>query len=262
MSYVDYGNAVTLGIEVRNAAGVLANAASNTLTILLPDGSTVAPSTTNDSTGVYSCAYQPVQSGNHQWSWVTTTPATGESGSFDVAPQFPGLIVSLAEAKDFLDIDDSDEDDLLRGMLEGITAVVEDGDGKSFAGVGPVVRRTVTTRIPGDGREGYMLPYTAIVSLTSGAYVSDASAVTLTSYTFTDGILRPAYGGRLPSADWTLTYVVGRPDLPANIRMGALEILREAWDSQRGSREIPSAYLIPYRAQAWLGGDSQALGFA
>jgi hypothetical protein len=85
--------------------------------------------------------------------------------------------------------------------------------------------------------------------------------VDLTGYTFDQGILRPPYSGTLPTTPWTLTYVVGIPSLPANIRMGALEILELAWNSQRGNGEAPT-FLIPYRAQAWLGSYTQALGFA
>lgn len=259
----EYGGTVPLGIEVRDAAGTLTNASTNTLLIRLPDGTQVTGTTTNPSTGVYACLYVTTQAGLHEWSWITTGPATGQTGAFDVSEQFPGTIVSLDEAKDFLDITTDDEDDLLRAMLEGVTAVVEGGDGRDFPGVGPVVRRTVTTTLRGTryGTAGFALPHTHIISLTSGAYSSDASAVDLTGYTFADGILRAAYGGYLPSTDWTLTYVVGRASLPANIRMGALEILKLAWNSQRGSDEgVP--FLVPYRAQAWLGSEQQVLGFA
>lgn len=256
----DFGDTVPLRLEVYNTAGALTNATTNTLTIQLPDGTTVTPSTTNTGTGIYECLYVTTQAGLHQWYWGSTVPATGETGSFDVSAQFPGLIVSLAEAKAFLNIDDTDQDDELRAMLEGVTAVVEGGDGKDFPGVGPVVRRTVTTRVDSWGGSGWVLPYTQVLSLTSGAYISDASVVSVAGYTAVDGILRPPVGGALPSSPWTLTYVVGRPTLPANIRLGALEILKQAWASQRGS-DAP-AFLIPYRALSWLGSETSALGFA
>lgn len=247
----DYGSVVPLGLEVRDAAGVLTNAATNTLTIRLPDGTSVTPTATNSSTGVYTCLYTTTQAGLHQWSWLTTVPSTGETGSFDVSAQFPGLILSLDEAKAALNIRSTDtaQDDELRDILEGVTAVIEDV-------VGAVARRTVTSTIyPTVYSCEYKLPVSPVVSITSAALVRDASAQTVTTWTAVGGILRTSDYSPLPSEPFTITYVVGRPDLPANIRRAALEILRTAWASQRASE--PPPFLISYRAQAWLAPDEQ-----
>lgn len=251
----DYGGIVPLGIEVRDSAGVLTNASTNTLTIRLPDGTTATPATSNPSTGVYTCLYTTTQAGNHEWSWLTTVPSTGESGSFDVSPQYPGLILSLTEAKAFLNIrsTDTDQDDELRGMLEGVTRVVEHE-------VGAVVRRTETSVLRTCGENSYPLPLSPVVSLTSGAIVRDGSSVTITGWYAQGSVLYAGLYGTLPVEPFTLTYVVGRPDLPTNIRMGALEILKLAWASQRASD--PPTFLVSNKAREWLAPDMQALGFA
>jgi hypothetical protein len=261
MTVFDLGDTVPLGVAIRDANDALVTPGAIVLTITLPDGTSVTPTPATVSTGLYTADYVPVQAGRHLVRWTTTTPATAFTDTFDVDEAAPPLIIGLEEAKDFLNITDTSQDEELRAMIEGVTAVVESGDGKDFPGVGPVVRRTVTTVVRADGScYEYPLPTTQILSLTSGAYLDGGGSVSLTGYTFDDSILRAPYGGYLPSAPWTLTYVVGRPSLPSNIRMGALEILKLAWASQRGGDQ--PAFLVSFRALAWLGSETPALGFA
>lgn len=250
----DLGDTVPLGLEVRDAADALTTPAAIVLAITQPDGTTAAGTTpATATTGIYTYAFVPTQAGRHSVRWTTTGPATAYTDMFDVSEAAPPLIVGLAEAKAYLNIEDDDGDEELRAFIEGVTEVVENGDGNDFRGVGPVVRRTVTATIYPNGSCVASLPYTEVLSLTSAVDVGTGVTVSLTGYTFDQGVLRPAYGADLPLRPWTITYVVGRPSLPANIRLGALEILKLAWNSQRGNGE-PPAFLVPYRAQAWLGG--------
>lgn len=250
------GGTVPLAIDVLDAAGALVNASTNVLTITLPDGATAAPATSNPSTGVYTCLYIPSQAGRHEWKWITTGPATAKTGVFDVSSTTPGLIIGLDEAKAFLNIraTDTDQDDELSAMLEGVAAVVEHE-------VGAVVRRTRTSILRPCGYYRQIpIPYSPVVSVTSATLVRDSSSVDVTGWYADGSVLYAGLYGTLPVEPFTLTYVVGRPDLPTNIRMGALEILKLAWASQRASD--PPTFLVSNKAREWLAPDMQVLGFA
>jgi hypothetical protein len=173
-----------------------------------------------------------------------------------VSPAASPLIIGLDEAKTFLNIrdTDTDQDDELRAMLEAVTAVVE-------REVGPVVRRQVSTVLyPTCHSSALQLPYTQVLTVDSAAYVSDASVISVTGWHTDGGMLWLNAGSVFPAYPFTLTYTVGRPDLPANIRMGALEILKLAWASQRASE--PPSFLVSNKAREWLAPDVQVLGFA
>lgn len=167
-------------------------------------------------------------------------------------------IVTLGEARDFLQFDDGDtaEDAKLLDFITGVTPVVE-------REVGPVVAREVTDIIYPTQTSEYpfiALPQSPVVSLTSGALLRDDSTVDVSAMVADSGVLFTKDGSALPGEPWSLTYVVGRADVPQNIKMGALEILDLAWDTQRES-DAP-AFLISYRAAAWLKPDILSLGFA
>jgi hypothetical protein len=255
MAY-DLGDTVPIGVAIRNAADALVNPSTIVLTVTLPDGTTATPTPTNDSTGLYSSLYVPTQAGRHLVRWVTTVPNTAHTDAFDVSPAAAPLIIGLSEAKAYLNIRSTDttQDDELRSMLEGVTATVEKI-------VGPVVRRQVTSTLyPTCYSSAMSLPYTNILTVDSAALVSDASVVSVTGWHTDGGMLWLNYGSTFPYYPFTVTYTVGLPDLPANIRMGALEILKNAWTSQRSSDPVP--FLVPNRAMEWLAPSEKLLGFA
>lgn len=160
-------------------------------------------------------------------------------------------LLSIYEAKEVLRLRDDkpERDDLLQAFVDGITTVVEEI-------VGPVSEQTVTVDIRRSGYE-VVLPYMNVISLTSGVYIADATTVDVTGmYVASGGILRNTDGSQLPTSEWRLTMVAGMATVPAAIQRAAGEILILAWATQRqipGSDEAP-AFLIPYRAAAWLAG--------
>lgn len=167
-------------------------------------------------------------------------------------------IVSLLEARDFLGFDsgDSSDDGKLLEFITGITPVVE-------REVGPVVARTVTDIIYATQTSAcpmVTLPQWPVVSLTSGALLRDDSAVDVSAMVTDKGVLFTKDFTPLPAGPWRLTYVVGRSPVPENIKNGALEILDLAWATQR-EQDAP-AFLVSYRAMAWLKSGVLALGFA
>jgi hypothetical protein len=257
----DFGDTVVLGIEVRDAAGVLTNASTNVLTITRPDGTTTVPSTANPGTGQYTATYVTTQSGHHAWAWPTTSPATSETGAIDVLDPLPPMIVSLADAKRHLNIPttETSNDAELREFIEAVTTPIE-------AKVGALIRRTRTTTIYPCYDQTVALPYFPVLSITSGAIIRDGSAVTVTSLVVeTGGVLRDKGFSPLPFEPWTLTYVVGRPVIPAEIRNATLNIIKDLWTSQRGSAGSVASrlgFLTSYQALDELKPDMQLLGFA
>jgi hypothetical protein len=97
---VDLGDVVPLTVQIRDANGVLANATAVTLTITLPDGTTISPAPANPSVGLYQVDYVTVMEGRHIVRWVATgNNASAYTDSFDVRPVNPPLILSLSAAK-------------------------------------------------------------------------------------------------------------------------------------------------------------------
>jgi hypothetical protein len=259
----ELGDTIPLGTVIRNAAGTAVDPSTIALTVTLPDATSASPTPVHAATGTYTYDYVPTQAGRHVARWVSTTPSAAFTDTFDVAPAAPPLIVGLAEAKAFLNIRDTDtaQDEELRAMLEGVTAVVEFGNGMDWPGVGPVVRRQVASTLYPTGYQSTMaLPYANVLTIDSAAYVSDATSIPVTGWNVDGGVVWLNAGTVFPSYPFALTYTVGLPDLPANIRMGALEILKNAWATQRASD--PAPFLVPRRAMEWLAPDAKILGFA
>lgn len=257
MAY-DLGDTVALGVQIKDDAGTLTDPSSITLTITLPDGTTSTPTPTHDDTGLYSYAYVTTQAGRHVARWVSEAPGTAYVDAFDVSSASPPLIVSLGDAKAFLNIaaTDTGQDEELRGFIEALTAPVEKI-------CGSVIRRTVTDHIRPRCADRAALPHSPVISVTSAALVSDDTAVDVTTWYVVGNVLYTTDGTALPSEPFTLTYVVGRTDLPANIRLGALYVLKLAWRSQRGNNpDSFMPFLVANAAQEWFAGDEQLLGFA
>lgn len=275
---IDLGDTYRLTVNVKDPAGVLVNDATTAVTVTLPDGTTATPTVSNASTGVYRADYTTTQAGRHLVRWVTTAPASPEVGTdtFDVQEAAPPLILSLDEAKTQLKITNTTHDEELRAYIEGVTRVVERGDGK-IHGVGAVVRRTVVWTFRG-GFSCVPLPVTPVLSLASAALVTDGSAISTANWEVDQaGVLYDKTKAALPSEAWRLTWVAGRAVVTANIRTAAKVILQHAWETTRpqsalaatqggrrpqGDAATGMGFLIPYRAQALLAPDADLAGFA
>lgn len=72
MTTYDLGDPVALSINIRDAAGALANAGAVVLTVTLPDGTSATPLVTNAGTGVYTAVYTPTIVGRYVAAWVAT----------------------------------------------------------------------------------------------------------------------------------------------------------------------------------------------
>lgn len=258
----DLGDVVALSVNVRDSSGALADATTVTLTVTLPDGTADEVGTITSTTpGVYEYDYLTTQVGRHVVRWV----ATGVNASvfvdvFNVEAADPGFLVGLSEVKEHLGRTDTDDDEELRRVLAAATGVVE-------GLIGPVARRTVTETHYGASTP-LVLRYAPVLSVTS---MSDTYGSTYVSTDWdlhsASGLLRTAYGGSFSrwSGDVTVTYVVGRSEVPPAVRLATLELVRHMWESQSGGGgdrpdypgqefdQAPSAgYLVPNRVAELL----------
>lgn len=227
---IDLGDLYPLTLAIRDADGVLADATEVTLTITLPDLTTVSPSPSNPTTGRYEYDYPTVQAGRHVARWVATGVNAGSyTEVFDVREAAPDLIVSLVDTKRHLNMSltDTGPDEELRGFIEAATPVVEDV-------TGPVVVRTYT-EVHSSGSL-LVLGNSPVVSLTSLTAVltgGTSYAVDGVDLDGETGIVRRLDGGVF-TGPLRSTYKAGRPVVAANITQGAKEVIRHMWDTQRG----------------------------
>jgi hypothetical protein len=228
----ELGGVVAIGTKFYDTSTppVLVAATSVVATITLPDGTTNTPTVTNPSTGVYAANYTPTQAGRHpvSWSGVVGGLTVKYTDVFNVQEAAPPLLIGLDEARDYLNVPAGEtvNDEELRLFVEAVTKAIEKH-------VGPLARRTVTTTI---NRYGpcVPLPFDPL-SLTSAVLVRDGSTVNITNMVVENGVLRSKTYAPLPSEPWTLTCVVGRTVIPANIRIAAGQVTKDLWSSQRGA---------------------------
>jgi len=272
---VDLGDVHPLTVDIKDANGVLANAGTVTLTITLPDLTTVTPAVTNPSTGRYQVDYPTVQAGRHQVRWL----ATGANASafvdiFDVRPAFPAYLFSLADAKLQLNSTSTADDEELRTFIEATTAVVERIRNQA------IVRRTIVEHRdlgmpPVHGAPGILQHFTLanypVLSLTSvvaedGGLIWNVADMKVTPA----GVVEVLQGG-IVWGPVVFTYEAGMTQVPAECGLGGRVILQHLWETQRGTYGAPRAgglgetttvlgYSIPNRAVELLG--SAPSGFA
>ena len=170
------GAAVPLTWTNTDTNGNLQNAATVTVTITLPDGTTATPPVTNPGIGNYAASYTTTQAGHHLVLWVATdsTYPGASADSFEVQAQSDPTIVSLAEAKDILQLTGTTEFDArLQGWNGSATNVIE-------YMCGPVVQQAVTETIPARGTEVILskppvialLPWTVLPPEVSGTGIT------------------------------------------------------------------------------------------
>lgn len=270
----DLGDVLPLTVEVRDAAGNLANAGAVTLTIGLPDGTSATPAVTNPSVGRYQCDYQPPQPGRYTARWVASgLNSSAYVDEFDVRPADPGYILSLSTAKAALNMSSSStaDDEELRSLIEAVTRVIEDYRGEVIA------RRTVTEKITPSSWRRLLLSYVPVISVTSVTRAVDGFTWSPTDLTIADpavgyvdaALTAPAFYGEL-----TVTYVAGQAIVPANYTEAAKIIVQHLWQTQRmpnlgpptpfseGTTLTPSGlgFAVPNRAVELLGGRQPLVG--
>lgn len=266
---IDLGDTVPLKFTVLDD-GAPAVPATITLTIELPDGTTVTPTVASPDTGRYEADYVPAAAGRYAVRWTSTEPATAFTDVFDVRPAAPRYMIGLAQAKAHLNITSTDHDEELRGHIEAATAAIELYLHEA------VVRRTVVEKhtLPRP-MTLLILDEHPVVSLTS---VQSLDATTTWDLAGLDvdgstGLVQVVSGGAL-SGTVVVTYVAGRSMIPANHSRAAELVVEQLYSPQRspgagppgspGGEELlePDDYgvVIPAAAISLLGVSAPLVG--
>lgn len=279
---IDLGDLCRLSMTLTSPAGGLVNAGVMTLTITLPDDTTVVVTPiTSVTTGQYQYDYQTTQAGRHVAHWVGTGANPGAYADiFDVRTASPGYLVSLAAMKNQLKITNTADDEDLRGFIEAATGAVERIRNET------IVRRTFTDEIylaeyfRGIGQvANSAMPY-GIDTARFRVAVAHAPALSLTSVvradnTMTwdvtnlhldpDGIIDVMFGPTLVG-HILVTYVAGYRIVPESFTKAAEFIVQHLWQTRRGSKGGPRVggvettvvpgigFAVPNQAIELLGG--------
>jgi hypothetical protein len=235
VSMVDLLETYSTTFLVTDADGVAANPSSSSCSLTLPDGTTVAPSLTNPTTGTLRLDYVTAQEGRHSGTVTASVGSTVRVQAFEFDAVQSRAIVSLADARAHLNMSATTNDEELRRFVEAATDFIE---GK----IGPVVRRTITNKpvIPGaDGRLYLNGPAVSLTTITA-AYGSGGTYTVGDYYLDTGtGVVHPPYYGQTFTLPVLVTYVAGRVIVPPAIRQAALDYIKWRWESQRGATALP-----------------------
>jgi hypothetical protein len=208
--------------------------------------------------------------GRHVARWTATNITGGAAqevyeATWDVADRSRSII-GLDDAKTFLRISGSDDDEQLRDVLEAASDMCERYTRKVWR------RTTVTAEIHSGGVDVIYLRQAPVVSVTT--VVDTGVTLAATSYTVDLPTGRLFYGDTTFQGWWTpgqdnisVTYVTGPPSgiVPAYIRGGMLELVEHLWSSRRGGSNLPRkaaggdefsnkfAHALPWRVQEMWG---------
>lgn len=210
---------------------------SAVLVITLPDGTTDTPAVGSGAASgadwLLSYDYQTVQAGLHKAAWTVTGPGTAATDYFSVRSFIS--IISLAEAKDHLNITRATDDSELRRFMMASTELVE-----SKAGM--CVRRAFTDRVEGRWQWQIVLPRRPVLSVESVTSIWAGGMSWAGSQLDVDheaGIVSQLVPPRLLPfwwGPWDVAYTVGRADVAEHTVHAAKEQLRHLWETQRGAQ--------------------------
>lgn len=294
MSRYPLGAPVRLSTTVRqlNVDGTTSLVNATTLTLLVKlaqaDGTWLTTGTyaspANDGTGLY---HQDIPvtdlaaAGHYQYTWTATGTGAGVSfGDFDVFDPFETAVLPLQDAKDALNIPQSNtaSDSEIQGYIATIQSSLERATG------GPLVNRSITERtemmnyqtvIP--VRQRPLVSVTQILSASGGAIDISAGL----DLDVNAGLIRrklglPFYG---PFFTWlpqvNVTYVAGwGTSVPAAFNIFARIVLQHLWSTQHGPSARPSmageiatvqlpgwGFAIPNQAAELLAGSQGGVPF-
>jgi hypothetical protein len=260
---VDVGQVYPATLTVTNASGAPANCAAMALVITLPDQTTVTPAVTNPPavTGTYEYDYVITQPGLHKFAWTGTSPAVAKT-DWQSAVAFRSIL-SLADARDYLNLTTTAHDETIRSALAAITRRIE-------RIIGTCVPRTFTDQwVDGVFRDVIKLPHGPLLSATS---VTSVTSVYAGGPSWAPGemIVNPeAATVRLLSllpfwyGPWKATYTAGRSVISDDVTEGARQALWDLWSVRRAvlignsAEGIAAGWQLPYRIEELIGGEER-----
>lgn len=293
MTYVySNGQDVALNVTVLNDAQLPANAASVTVTVTQPDGSTLTPTPINAGPGVYQAVVAaPTQTGTYLVHWSAS--GSGFSFSYDdqfqVRPTGVEQIVDLASTKAHLNMraDDTSQDAELMGFILAATPVIRDM-------IGPIVPEQHVEFFDG-GVMTISVAWQPLISiqsiyeyyglskflLTEQPLGTQMNAFGFTVDYITGQVTRRTFGGEAAlfadgDKNVEVHYTAGRGDIPYNVRLGALEFIRHNWSMTQqagrprvrpgmdggGEMAVPIGFAVPDRVVELLSPHRRPPGIA
>jgi hypothetical protein len=232
---IDVGDIYQVARAIRDDDGALVNPVTATLTITLPDLTTVTPAVPLPpaETGILRVDFPTTVGGLHRWRLVTTAPVTATADAFNVADSSWQALVGLAEVKAHLNIPatDTTDDEELRGFILSASAVVEDI-------VGVCAPRTIVETNSGGSRH-FVLSHRPVLAVTT--VEADGVAVDAGDYTVSPSGLIARRSGAWPAGlhNLEVTYVAGRVQTTPNVLDATLELIRINWRPQQGGNYSP-----------------------
>lgn len=231
----DIGDVYPATVTIRDVNGTPTPATGMTFTFALPDGTTITPSPSNPTTGVYTYDLPITQRGLHRFRAAATTPAAAYNDAFTAVDTTWPAFVGLGEVKQHLNIPTTTttDDEELRGFILSASAVVE-------SIVGTVGRKTFTEKYSGLRQSALGLRRAPVITVTS---VTE-NGITLTAdvdYSLSDGGLLTRICAQWYPRQWragvnniVVTYTAGRMEIPPNIVDATKELIRVNWRPQTG----------------------------
>jgi hypothetical protein len=244
------GQPIRLSTMVKDLTGALVNPSTLTLTIQKSDGTSTAASpytvTTTTGQGLF---YQDVATADittvdhYQYKWVATGTGAGVSyGAFDVFDPFTVTVLPLQDAKDMLNIPQSNTsyDAEIQVWVDTIHASLEKLTG------GPIINRSITEFVKvGHGYRSLTLRLRPVVSITSITDNATGTALPVTDLDIdtNSGIVRRKlqlpFWARGPFYTVVYTAGWGVPTPPA-FNGAARIILDHLWKTQHGPSMRPT----------------------
>lgn len=248
------GTQVPLTWTSTDTSGAPHEAATATVTVVAPDGTTSTPAVTHLGSGAYTATYTTAQAGHHVVSWA----AAGTGGfadafgdTFEVQALPDPTIVSLAEAKEILHLTTTTEfDSIIQGYNAAATGWIE-------YVCGPVVQQTITEELPVHGMETVLTKPPVLALVPWAAVPADLAALGIVLpdppspmiRTQVYGIEYPASQLHVDNARGIVTqtsrlpffygayrwqYTAGRPVIPGGIYEAAKIVLEHLFMVERG----------------------------
>lgn len=120
----DIGDVYPATVTIRDVNGTPTPATGMTFTFALPDGTTITPSPSNPTTGVYTYDLPITQRGLHRFRAAATTPAAAYNDAFTAVDTTWPAFVGLGEVKQHLNIPTTTttDDEELRGFILSASA--------------------------------------------------------------------------------------------------------------------------------------------
>ncbi len=215
--------------------GIPVNATAATLTVTLPDGTTLSPAVDNPptTTGRYSADYVSSPTGipgRYVGQWVFTLPGgktTSHVETFDVG----GSLVTTDEASAHLRavgvVTKAADLEQLQWLCMVASDAVERDLGRKLT------RQSITETH--DGGWVVTLHWTPVLSVTSVSVAGTVLAVGDYTVNATAGIVHPTGWGVFAGGrqNVSVTYVAGYTDPPRVARMVALNVVQSLWQSSQ-----------------------------